>query len=331
MIGMRSGLRFEGENMGKGTRDSRGFTLIAALLLTLLLSAVAIGLLYMVNNEQHMGGNDLEGNLAFYGAESGIENLTAQLSQLYQSSQTPNAAAITALAGPANYPNTVSGSNITSTNYVESITWPLSDAAGNPKGNWDIVGSGPDQGMVASLIAFNLQVTATRATSGGEATTNAGISPTGASVNLTRTVEVALLPAFEFGVFCDGDCDYFAGPNFNFGGRVHTNGNLFLASGAKLTFTDKIAAVGQVIVDQLENGWPTSNGYGGTTYIPSAATACPPAPLTGPATNCTALPAGSWTGGFPPTGATNSGWKGISTTTLPGFLITAWHPRREFS
>ena len=37
-------------------------------------------------------------------------------------------------------------------NYVESITWPLSDAAGNPKGTWDIVGSGQDQGMVASLI-----------------------------------------------------------------------------------------------------------------------------------------------------------------------------------
>ena len=60
----------------------------------LLLSALAVGLLYMVSDEQRMGGNDLEGNLAFYGAESGIENLTAQLSQLYQSSQTPDAAAI---------------------------------------------------------------------------------------------------------------------------------------------------------------------------------------------------------------------------------------------
>jgi Tfp pilus assembly protein PilX len=39
-------LRLEGENMRKNTRDSRGFTLIAALLLTLLLSAMAVGLLY---------------------------------------------------------------------------------------------------------------------------------------------------------------------------------------------------------------------------------------------------------------------------------------------
>src|SRR5882762_10449989 len=107
--------------MGKSKRDSRGFTLIAALLLTILLSAVAVGLLYTVSNEARMGGNDLEGNLAYYGAEAGIENLTAQLSGLYQVSQTPNAAAITALTNPANYPTTIAGSNITSMNYVESI------------------------------------------------------------------------------------------------------------------------------------------------------------------------------------------------------------------
>src|ERR1700730_6908752 len=307
--------------MGKSKRDSRGFTLIAALLLTILLSGVAVGLMYMVTNEIRMGGNDLEGNLAYYGAEAGIENLTAQLSQLYQTSQTPNAAAITALTGPANYPTSISGSNITYMNYVESITWPNSDAAGNPTGAWDIVGSGPDQGMVATMIPFNLQVTATRQAGTGQAAASASAASTGAAVNLTRTVEVALLPAFEFGVFCDGDCDYFAGPNFNFGGRVHTNGNLFLASGSKLTFTDKIAAVGQVILDQLENGHATAVGYGGTVYVPNASGGCPAAPGQGPGPNCLALTQGSWTGGFPPTGAANGSWTGISKGTFNGFIV----------
>src|SRR6202050_3336883 len=323
--------------MGKSTRDSRGFTLIAALLLTVLLSALAVGLLYMVSNEQRMGGNDLEGTLAFYGAESGIENLTAQLSNLYQTTQTPTAAAITALTVPANYPTMVNGSNITNMNYAECITWPPNATCPppgtNPTGAWDIVGSGSDQGMVATLIPYTLMVTATRASTAGEATNNAALSNiTGASVNLSRTVEVALLPAFEFGVFCDGDCDYFAGPDFNFGGRVHTNGNLFLASGSNLTFTDKIAAVGQVVTTQLENGWPTSTNYGGTVYVPNAAGGCPGAPGTGPAADCLALSAGSWSGGFPapPTpatctadcgGAANSGWNGISTTNFHSFII----------
>jgi hypothetical protein len=174
--------------------------------------------------------------------------------------------------------------------------------------------------MVATLVPFTLQVTATRQAGSGQASTYSTNAATGASVNLTRTVEVALLPAFEFGIFCDGDCDYFAGPNFNFGGRVHTNGNLFLASGAKLTFTDKIAAVGQVIMDQLENGHPTSSGYTGTEYVPNAGGGCPAAPGTGPATNCLALSAGSWTGGFPPAGSANAAWTGISKSTFNGFI-----------
>jgi len=326
--------------MGTSTRNSRGFTLIAALLLTLLLSGLAIGLIFLVTNEQHMGNNDLGNNQAYYGAESGIENLTSQLALLYQSSQAPNAASITALTAPANYPTAISGSMITNMNYTESITWPANQTSGkpcpnapNPCSSWDIVGSGPDQGMVASLIPFNLQVTSTSQSNAGSIAAYSVAAATGSSVNLTRTVEVALLPAFEFGVFCDGDCDYFAGPNFNFGGRVHANGNLFLASGSALTFTDKVAAVGQVITSQLENGWPTSTNYTGSVYVPSAANACPPGPAAGPATNCAALPAGSWSGGFPPppapatctadcAGAANAAWKGISTNTFNDFIIT---------
>lgn len=319
----------KGRTMPMNHENSRGFTLIAALLLTVLLSGVAVGLLFMVSNEVRMGGNDLEGNLAYYGAEAGIENLTSQLSQLYQSSQSPTAASITALTDPSNFPTMVTGANITHMNYVETITWPSTQTNGqpcphapNPCGSWDIVGAGPDQGMVATLIPFTLQVTATRAAGSGQTSSDTAAA-TGASVNLTRTVEVALLPAFEFGVFCDGDCDYFAGPNFNFGGRVHANGNLFLASGAKLTFTDKLAAVGEVILDQLENGHATSSGYTGSVYVPNASGGCPAAPGTGPAANCVLLSIGSWTGGFPPTGTRNYNpgpWTGTSKSTFNGFI-----------
>lgn len=67
-----------------GTRqnNSRGFTLIAAMLMTILLSGVAVGVLYMVSNEARMGGNDLEGNQAYYGAQAGIENLLPDRTRL---------------------------------------------------------------------------------------------------------------------------------------------------------------------------------------------------------------------------------------------------------
>ena len=316
-------------------KNSRGFTLIAALLLTILLSGVAVGLLFMVTNEARMGGNDLEGNLAYYGAEAGMENLTSQLSQLYQQSQSPNAASLNALASPANYPTTVPGANLSNLSYTESIAWPTTKPDGtacpnapDPCGAFDIVGSGPDQGMVATLIPFTLQVTATRQASAGQVSASSIAAASGASVNLTRTVEVALLPAFEFGIFCDGDCDYFAGPPFNFGGRVHTNGNLFLAANSgPLTFTDKIAAVGEVITDRLENNNVTAPGnYGGSVYIPTAASGCPAAPASGPGAGpCSDLVAkggGSWTGGIPTVGGGASGsWWGTSVNTFNSFVI----------
>ena len=63
-----------------------------------LLSGVAAGLLFMVTNEARMSGNDMESNLAFYGAESGMEKLTSDLSALYSQYQVPTNAQIQSLA-----------------------------------------------------------------------------------------------------------------------------------------------------------------------------------------------------------------------------------------
>src|SRR5712692_10543970 len=77
---------------------SRGFTLVASLLVLALLTAIAASLLFMVQGAGQVGNNDLETNRAYYGAESGMELLTANLAALYQRSQAPTPAQITALA-----------------------------------------------------------------------------------------------------------------------------------------------------------------------------------------------------------------------------------------
>src|SRR5579863_9576011 len=91
------------QNMRQRKSSSQGFTLIAALLILVLLSGVAAGLLFLVSNESRMGGNDLESNLAYYGAESGMEKLTADLSALYAQSFNPSNAQIQNLV---NFPPT---------------------------------------------------------------------------------------------------------------------------------------------------------------------------------------------------------------------------------
>jgi hypothetical protein len=75
-------------------------------------------------------------------------------------------------------------------------------------------------------------------------------------VHLSRTIESVAIPVFQFGTFSDVDLSFFAGPNFNFGGRVHTNGNLFLSegNGATLTLSGKVTAVKEVVRQRLQNG-----------------------------------------------------------------------------
>jgi hypothetical protein len=76
------------------------------------------------------------------------------------------------------------------------------------------------------------------------------------------------IPVFQFGLFSDTDLDFFAGPDFNFGGRLHTNGNLWLAeNGGTLTLSGKTTAVGEVIRTNLENGFPTTSSYNTTVNI----------------------------------------------------------------
>ena len=55
---------------------------------------------------------------------------------------------------------------------------------------------------------------------------------TGSEVKLQRQIQLVAIPVFQFGIFSQTDLSFFAGPPFDFGGRVHTNGNLWLAANA---------------------------------------------------------------------------------------------------
>lgn len=313
--------------MVRGKNSARGFTLIAALLILVLLSGVAAGLIFMVTNEAKMGGNDLQYNIASYGAESGMEKLTADLAALYQTTMVPCNSQITALAGSNYWPTQSMVGNI---NYSEQITFPstgsLTSCSATPTTTWDTVSSGSNQGLVAELVPMTLQVTASRP---GEAL---GTDGSGAAVNITRNIEVALLPVFQFGVFCGFDCSYFAGPDFSFGGRVHTNANLFLASGGSdLVFNDKVQAYKQIIMDRLENGYSTAVNYAGTVYIPKVSGGCPLNSFPPTGANCVALPGvstipgdASWSGGYPTiAGTANSNFPTISSGTFNYYLANS--------
>ena len=75
-----------------------GFALIASLLLLVLLSGVAIGLMMMVNTEGRVGSHDVQNSLAYRSAEGAIEKMTADLANKFQSVQSPQVSDITGLS-----------------------------------------------------------------------------------------------------------------------------------------------------------------------------------------------------------------------------------------
>ncbi len=87
---------------------------------------------------------------------------------------------------------------------------------------------------------------------------------------MRREMQTVGIPVFQFGIFSENDLSFFAGPDFNFGGRVHTNQNLYLKQDgtALLTLSDRVTAVGEVIRARLANGQQTHNGRVRVTLAP---------------------------------------------------------------
>jgi len=308
------------------TNAEKGVALIAVLLLLIVASGFAIGLMYTVNTEQRLQVTDQGTGLAYYGAEAGMEKMMADLGVLYSSTASPTPAQIAAVGCP---PATVCGQSppagtLNGTSYSDySINVPL-DANGNPAYQQRTISSGANAGLQADILSLTLSVSADQA---GQQ-----------EVHMLRNVEIALIPVFQFGVFSDGDLDYFAGPNFTFGGRVHTNSNLFPAEGGgSLVFLGPVRAVRDVVRDTLENGVRIgTNGdtHTSNVYFPTVSGGCnayaPPAapPATCRALSYTGPDEGSSTNGAvgPPTspavgGVANPAWNNLSQTTYNGMVL----------
>lgn len=285
---------------------STGFTLIAALLLLVLLSGVAIGLMMMVNTETRAGGNDLQNNLAYHNAEGAIEKMSSDLANMYRNIQSPQVADFNVIS-------TLSPTD-PGVNYPEYTATPHQKADGSLDIAWGQIKSGPNKDLFAQILQVDLRATAQRSSISQE------------QVSMLRTVEVALIPVFQFGVFSDSDLAFFTSPNLDFEGRVHTNGNLFLgaAGGFTVKFHDKVSAYGEVIRTVLPNGLAAncaSCNDNGTVKILTSSGGCDGA---APACRTMATSEGSEVGNSLPSLTYNAGppsWFTISTSTYNSWVI----------
>ncbi len=275
--------------------EEQGMALIAALMIMLLMSALMIGFTAVMTSDQRFRGIDKDRNRAYYAAQSGLEKLTVDLGNLFLTNVAPTNQQI---ANLANNPPVIDGVTYTAQAPLVpyGVTLLTCDNVGDTTCNGTIQ-NGPYQGLIALKKVYGLDAIA-KTTNGGEA-------------HLTRKIESVAIPVFQFGTFSDVDLSLFAGATFTFGGRIHTNGNLFLSAQDTYTttLTDKVTAVGDIIRQRMQNGLGIGPaGFSGTL---KAATA--------PNTYRAVQPAeGSLIDGV---GSNpNPNWNNISLTTYNGYL-----------
>jgi hypothetical protein len=226
----------------------RGIALISSILVLALMVGVLAGVTALVITDVRVRTLDNTRTQAFYTAHAGLEKLTADLGDLFSTDVSPAGAAVNAIANAPPALNAAWLEPDGTDGYT--VTFPA-DVAGNPLAAVANVQSGPFQGLVGLATPFEMRVTARL--------------PDRSEASLTRTLQTVAIPVFQFGIFSENDLHFFAGPNFNFGGRVHTNSDLYLASGngSTLTLADRVTAVGEVVRTNLSNGWDTTNNYTG--------------------------------------------------------------------
>jgi hypothetical protein len=286
-----------------------GVALIVTLMIMMLVSALMVGFVAAVVADQRAAGLDRDQTQAYAAAHAGMEQLTSDLSNLFVTDFSPNATQISSLRNntPAltGFTFVAPGGGSNSGYMVEPR---YKDVSGNPlpeSASGSMITSGPYQGFKGIITPYDITITA-RSTGNG-----------GAEVRMRRTLQTVAIPVFQFGMFSETDLAFHAGAeDFMFGGRVHTNGNLFLAAatGGTLTITDRITAVGEVIRTNLPNGLAVSTGYTGAVKIPTTIASNPVNNVyRGLASN-----EGSLTGTLPKTTSPNNEnptWYGLSTGT----------------
>ncbi len=235
-------------------RDESGMALVSTILIMALMSALLVGFYAMIAADQQSSGINRDQTQAYAAAHAGLEKLTADLGGMFTGGNySPTPGQIAALtATPPSLPGFEYAAADGGSGYTITAGAPTAGT----------IAKGPFLDMTGLITKYTINVTA-RATAG---------SGGGAEVHMRRDLQTVGVPVFQFGMFSENDLSFFAGADFDFGGRVHTNQNLYLAEqSATLTLRDIVTAAGEVVRTHLANGTPIGTSTH-TSYVKLATT-----------------------------------------------------------
>ncbi len=216
-------------------------TVIAAMIMSLLVGFVTLAI-SRTTNETMSVSNDIAETKAFAAAQASLENMTMQADDKFEARLDLTSADRINIQN--NYPSGMG--NYQFTQNVEKVgSNEVLDATGQTF-----------QGLKQIRDTWQFTTTAADPVSGVQSI-------------LRRRFYNNRIPLFQFGIFYDDDLEFHPGPRFDFGGRVHSNGNLFLMASTGLYFSSRVTATKDVVTDVARNGDPASN-WGDNVWVKNA-------------------------------------------------------------
>lgn len=209
-------------------RNNRGIALFIALMLTLMLSIIGLGIIKSSNDEVSIAGNELNEMKTFYVAEAGLDKVTSLIQSQYDTNELPP---------------TIAPAETTSIDGV-TLAYSTEPQATTSK----TLTKGTLAGMNAFVRPYKIESTAYD-------------SSHSSAIVLEEWFEVASVPIFQFAVFYDNDLEIAPGPAMTLSGRVHSNGDLYIQSDNDINFDSYITAYGDILHGRKPNsGMSTGNG-----------------------------------------------------------------------
>ncbi|MBP9664263.1 MAG: pilus assembly PilX N-terminal domain-containing protein [Pyrinomonadaceae bacterium] len=226
------------------TAHERGSAMVIALLVMMLLAAFVALAISRTNSETMAASNDEAETKAFEAANASLEVLTRNFNKIFETKLTIDTTDITRIQG-----QTPPGFD---------TYYQFNQAVTQTQATKDVVMTGEMfQGLNARRDEWQLDTTALDRN-------------TGVQVALRRKFLNNRIPVFQFGIFYDDDLEFHPGPRFDFGGRVHSNGSLFMQANDGLYFSSKVSAAKHVFTDISKNGAPWTN-WDDQVFIKNAA------------------------------------------------------------
>ena len=217
-------------------QNEKGVILSVALMLLAILTLIGSAAIVSTRSGLKVAANWKANTTVFYAAEAGLEKGIAGLKTLLESTDSPTATQLNAIAAPS-----LSNPNFSFPEFKVEFVTTASMAMDN----------GAYQGLRADTTDYRI--------------TSEAKGPGGSKTKLVQVVAYQEIPLFQFGVFYGKgvDLEIAPGPPMTFNGRVHANSNLYMRNDS-LKFDSFVTTAGKVhryVKRDLDsNGNPTARG-----------------------------------------------------------------------